>query len=176
MGTHPPASSKRAVRNERWAVLRARGVPWREIARRDDVALSTVQRGVAAHLAGVGATADAARDVLDAAAAADPDLASPVVSVETPADLDPRALYVTAVRAIVESMDDLERLSRTADHAGARVGAAKGRLQAARELNHALALVGLLPDPDRVLLARAESRRVRAALRERDQMLGGAAA
>lgn len=133
MGTHPPASQRRARR---------------EIARRDGVALSTVQRGVAAHLALVDTTASAARDVLDTVAPTDPALASPLLTVESPADLDPRALCLTAIRAIVDSMDDLARLSRTAGHAGARVGAAKGRIQAARELNRALALVGPLRTRD----------------------------
>jgi len=52
---------------------------------------------------------------------------------------------------------------------------AKGRLQAARELAHALALVGLLPDPGRVLLARIERQRAQRTIRDHGAALVEAA-
>jgi hypothetical protein len=70
------------------------------------------------------------------------------------------------LRTILESMEDRTTRAARPTTPGARVGAAKGRLQAARELANALALVGLLPDATQVLLARAQAGRSRSELRE----------
>ena len=166
MSSPPVREEDRARRNERFAMLRARGVPWRRIAKEEGVSVASVQRGVAAHEKAVALTEERARLVLGDAAGSAPEIAAAALAdVESPAMLDPGAIYLLSLREILATMDQLGDLSRTADHAGARVGAAKGRLQAAQALARTLALVGLLPDADRVLLARAEARRVREQIR-----------
>jgi hypothetical protein len=167
MSSPPVREEDRARRNERFAMLRARGVTWRKIARDESVSVASVQRGVAAHERTVAMTEERARLVLGEAAADLPEAeeAAALADVESPAMLDAGAIYLVSLREILAAMDQLGDLSRTADHAGARVGAAKGRLQAAQALSKTLALVGLLPDADLVLLARAERRRVREQIR-----------
>ena len=172
MSSPPVQQEDRARRNERFAMLRARGVPWRRIASEEGVSVASVQRGVAAHEREVALTEERARLVLGDAAADLPDAeeAAALADVTSPAMLDAGAIYLLSLREILATMDQLGDLSRTADHAGARVGAAKGRLQAAQALARTLALVGLLPDADRVLLARAEARRGREQMRATEHL------
>jgi hypothetical protein len=172
MSTPPVREEDRARRNERFAMLRARGVPWRKIAKDHGTSVASVQRGVAAHEKAGALTAERARLVLGDPAAdlPAPEDAAALADVERPVMLDAGAIYLVSLREILAVVDQLRDLSRTADHSGARVGAAKGRLQAAQALSKTLALVGLLPDADRVLLARAEARRVREQVRATEHL------
>jgi hypothetical protein len=177
MGTDPtpptPAARKRAARNARWAELRARGVPWRQIARQYEVSLSTVQRGVAEHERAVDATVEVARVLVDGTPAAAAGLTGDVTRV---ADIDVEGIFLMVVAAHLEDIDRLDMLARTSGHEGARVGAVKARLAAARSLADVLGRVGLLPNAEGVLMLRAEQERKRAKARQYGEaMLAGAA-
>lgn len=167
MGTPTPYEVRRAARNARWAELRTRGIPWRRIAAREGVSLSTVQRGVAEHeQRAVDVTTTAAQAIV----------ADEAVEVpERPADIDAERLFMHVVAAHVQAMDDLCVLAQAAGHDGAKVGAVRTRLQAARSLAELLAMVGLLPDPARVLVLHAERQKARqAAKRTGEALLTGA--
>lgn len=70
-------------------------------------------------------------------------------------DLDPQLIFTEVVAAHREAMVDLAALARGADNDSARVGAITARTAADAPLVGLLASVGLMPDPARVLLARA---------------------
>jgi hypothetical protein len=167
MGTPTPPPSKHAARNARWAALRASGVPWRKIAQREGVSLSTVQRGVADHERALDVTVDAARDL----AAGLPVARAGLADVQHVSQIPVEELFLMIVGTHVDAIDRLDVLARTADHEGAKVGAAKARLQAARSLADVLAMVGLLPNANNVLMLRAEQQPARAHARLRGEAL-----
>ncbi len=163
---HVTSSSERARRNAQMAARKAGGATWERIAAEFGVAKSTARKGVADHARALVTCDDGAVD----------DFVSALGTVDRPVDLDPQAIFLYVIRAHVEAMRDLAVLARTADHDGARVGAIKARAAAGVQLLDLFRMVGLLPNADRVLLARAEARRVRADIRDRGEMVAGAAA
>jgi hypothetical protein len=126
---------------------------WRQVAVEFDVAVSTARQGVADHAAAGSLVAVAA----------------------SLADIDPQAIFVEAVNVHRASLGDLTRIAAGADSDAARVGAIKARNAATLNLVGLLGLVGLLPDPARVLLARADRRRAQADLRAREALMAEAA-
>jgi hypothetical protein len=134
---------------------KAEGATWDEVAAEFGVARSTARDGVADHRAAAGVVVPAGA---------------------TLADLDPGRLFARAIGVYVDTLDTLEDLAADADQDSVRLGAVKARAQTATQMLGALSLVGLLPAPERVLLARVQAQRARAAVRDHADVLLGAAA
>jgi predicted transcriptional regulator len=129
------------------AALRDAGATWPEVAARFGVAKSTARKAVADHVAA----------------------GAPVRAVGTlvgrPVDLDVERLFIEVVSAHESAMAELARLGREADNDAARVGALKGCAVVGEGMLKLLAIVGLLPNPDEVLVARARRLRAQASAR-----------
>jgi orotate phosphoribosyltransferase-like protein len=152
--------TERADRARRIAQRKATGLTWEQLAQEFNVSVSTARRAAEAHVAGTHRLAEPP---------AVPDVSVP----PRPADLDPQEIFVEVVAAHRDAMTDLAALAREADNDSARVGAIKARTAAGAQLVALLASVGLMPDPARVLLARAQAIQARAVARERGEVLLG---
>ena len=158
---HPLTAVERADRARRIAETKAAGATWETVAAMFGVSEKTARRAAKAHAEGT-------------ARLADPPAAALAAIPSRPADLDPQLIFTEVVAAHREAMIDLAALARNADNDSARVGAIKARTAAGAQLVGLLASVGLMPDPARVLLARAQAAHARVAARDRgDALLTG---
>jgi hypothetical protein len=144
-------ASERKRRNATMAARKADGATYAQIAKEFGVARSTVQKAIADH-------ANEAPTVM-------------LVAGRRPGDLDVAAVFVRIVRGHAAVLDRMERLVDEANSDLARIGAARTVLTAGEGLLKILGLVGLMPNPDQVLVARVLRRQARADARERGEEL-----
>lgn len=119
----PLDGAARAARDAEVARLRARKVPWDEIAERVGLSVRQAQRARLAHIRRA------------AAFAALPE--------------DPNAVLTEAVQHHRAALTDLARLSTAADNSNAAMAAARARAQVARDLVKLLGDAGILPSSAR---------------------------
>lgn len=157
----PLTAVERADRARRIAETKATGATWETVAAMFGVSEKTARRAARSHAEGT-------------ARLTEPPAVAEAPGTFRPADLDPQLIFIEVVAAHREAMTNLAALARDADNDSARVGASKALTAAGAQLVGLLASVGLMPDPARVLLARAQAAHARIAARDRgDALLTG---
>lgn len=155
-------AAERADRARRIAERKAAaGLTWEQLATEFGVSVSTARRAAESHARGTAR--------LQA-----PTASEVVRTAERPGELDPEALFVSVIEMHEQVMSDLAAVAGSSTNDSAKVGALKARLLAGRQLVVLLASVGLLPDANRVLLARAHASRARTLARDQGAALIGA--
>jgi transposase len=136
---------ERRKRNAAMAERKAAGASYSELAREFGVARSTAQRAIADH------------------AAESPTL---LLVGTRPSDLDVEAMFMRVIRAHVGALDRMEELLERSRNNQTQIGAARTVVRAGEGLVRLLALVGLIPNADEVLLLRARAKRARDAAKD----------
>jgi hypothetical protein len=128
------------------ATRKAEGATYNDLAREFGVARSTVQKAIADH------AAESPTGML--------------VAAERPGELDAEAVFIRIIRGHAAVLDRMEALVEDSASDATKIGAARTVITAGEGLAKLLALVGLVPNPDEVLLLRARAKRARDAAKD----------
>jgi hypothetical protein len=149
-------ASERARRNAAIAGAGATGMQWKQVAERFRVSVTTAKKSAADH----------------AQAGLPP---QHPLGAETPAQVDPQALFLRVVAAHEWAIERASEYASAADQDSVRIGALRTVVASARSLVELLAMVGLYPQPEAILTARVLKLRAKREAKERGERMVGAA-
>jgi hypothetical protein len=150
---HPLTREERLRLGADVAALRASGASWPAVAAQLRTSVRTAQRALADHREARSSAAPAMR----------------------PVDLDVEKLFVEVIDDYIAMRAELRELAPKADNTSAAAGVYRTRAAVNAGLLSALAMVGLLPNADDILLERVRGQRARAEVRRHGDELVEAA-